>query len=165
MKDEGIIRALAFWRRLIGLPDENLAKKAYLVQKGWADRGLKCWALDTKKELEKLGQSGWWDNQNRLLVRAGKFRSVIRQIITGQRIVSQREEGKNMSSCKLYFEEGLGAFGIDERIKVAEGREKRRKIALVLLKSDMGQCLGGGKGKRFALSVRVTFWGMFLCIG
>jgi len=66
MKDEGVIRALMFWRRLISLPGDHLARKSWDVQRAWADGGVSCWGMEIKSELAKLGQPGWWENQNTL---------------------------------------------------------------------------------------------------
>ena len=61
-----------------------------------------------------------------------------------------------MSSCGLYFKEGLERFGVDRRIDGAKSWNERRRISTVLMGSDgaMVSRVGAGKsclkcGERF----------------
>ena len=53
-----------------------------------------------------------------------------------------------MSLCKNYFEEGVGQYGIDGRLMEAGSREARRKIVIILLKSDGGMVTRTGNVRK-----------------
>ena len=158
MRDEAIIKALMFWFRLIRLPEGHLACKAWKMQRDWADRGLKCWGLGVKAELARIGQPGLWERQGDLSMGKGEFKSTVREVIVGQRVAEQIGEGSGMSSCRLYFEEGIEEFGIDRRLTEANGWNGRRRVATGLLGSD-GALVTRGEGGKTCVACGERFEG------
>lgn len=134
MKDEGLLRTLLYWKRLMSLPDERLVKKAFLVQQEWAKRKCKSWCLSVKNELSRLGLAeiyeGGTNNMSKI-----KFKSLVGSRLVDQRLAEQRGEGEKMKSCKWFVSEAH-VPGVNEQIAKSNNFEIRRKLARVMLRSD-----------------------------
>lgn len=138
VRDEAVIRALMFWKRLLGMKEDRLVKKAYLYQKGLVEDRVDCWAKRVKEALDKLGLGFMWERQDTLALSKAKFKRIISQWVRDGRVTMQKIEAGKMPSSKDYVGKENILGGLDGELEMLDSLHERRKYVRLMLKSDGG---------------------------
>jgi hypothetical protein len=134
------MRIMKYWFRLLLTDSSQAKKRTYMYERNLADKGVDCWALSVKNELDRLGFSFVWNDQDFITLERSK--QLIKLIKCRIQDLSKNDQLKECSGGKLKTIEDLPRLcrktDITQLFKAVKAHGLRVNLARLILK-----CPGG----------------------